>query len=251
MGVYDDIAAAKLAISTLERQLTDAKVKLSTLQASAVVGGPDVSSFQGDVDWDKVKAAGYDIVFPKVSDGDLADPTYTAARIASIKSAGLSYAPYYFARVASSGNNERNGRSEAAMAVYFAERHGWGRVGDLPLVYDFETLNGQPSVKAAGHLLDFIDCYRDIKGHFPFVYTSPGFFSQIITALDTAGRDLVRNCPLWVAHWDVSSPTIPTPWATWAFWQYTDKATVAGVSTPVDMNRANITRTELDALRIR
>lgn len=251
MGAYDDIVNARDKVAALADQLADARASLSALEADVVQGGPDVSSFQGDIDWGKVRAAGYDIVFPKVADGDLVDTTFSASRIASIKSAGLSYAPYHFGRVASPANKERNGRLEAAMAVYFASRQGWGRTGDLPLVYDFEDLNGQTPTEAATHLLKFIGGYRGLMTHYPFIYTTPSFWSQINSVLDATQRTSVANCPLWIAHWGVAKPSVPTPWADWTFWQYTDKASVPGISSPCDNSRANITKTVLDSLRIK
>lgn len=251
MGLWDDIAAATNAVAADQAKLAADQALLANLQASAVVGGPDVSSAQGDVDWTKVKGAGYDLVFPKVSDGDVLDPTYAAARLTSIRTAGLSFAPYYFARVAAPGNNERPPRAECAMAVYFAMKQGWGNTGDLPLVYDFEDLNGQTAAKAAAHLMGWVTAYKGLMGHNPIIYTTPGFFTQINNALTAAQRTTLAACPLWIAHWAVASPTIPAPWADWTFWQFTDKASVAGVTVAVDNNRANITKTALDALRIK
>jgi hypothetical protein len=34
------------------------------------------------------------------------------------------------------------------MAIRFAKEFGWPRNSDLPLAYDFKTLNGQPAAKA-------------------------------------------------------------------------------------------------------
>lgn len=251
MGLWDDIAAARNQVEIDKANLTKDQALLDALAASAVVGGPDVSASQGDVDWTKVKGAGYDIVFAKVSDGDILDTTYSPGRIASIKAAGLSYAPYYFARVAAPGNNERPPRAECAMAVYFAMKQGWGITGDLPLVYDFEDLNGQTTAKAAAHLSGWVTAYKGLMGHNPIIYTSSGWFTQINTALTAAQRTTLAACPLWVAHWDVSAPTVPAPWTDWTFWQYTSKASVPGVTVAVDNNRANITKTALDALRIK
>lgn len=251
MGVYEDIEAAQATVEKDILQLAFDRSQLTNLEASAVKGGPDVSSSQGNINWTSVKGAGYDICFPKVADGDVIDSTFTAARIANIEAAGLTYAPYYYGRVASPGNQERNGRLEAAMAVYFASRQGWGRAGDLPLVYDFETLNGQTEAEAANHLLKFIGGYRGLMTHYPFIYTAPSFWNtSILPNLTADNKASVANCPLWIADWGVTKPHVPPPWDTWTFWQYTDHGAVPGVTGPVDLNRANITTSQLNALRI-
>jgi lysozyme len=251
MALWDDIAAAEADVAREEQELEAAKARLDALKASVVRGGPDVSSYQGDVDWVKVKNSGRDIVFPKVSDGDVIDPTFSAGRIASIKAAGLSYAPYYFARVASAGNSFRTPRAECAMAVYFATKQGWGKPGDLPLVYDIEDLNGATPAQVGAHTVAWVKAYEGLMGHKPIIYTAPGWWGQIASTLTADGKATVVGCPLWVAHWGVSAPTVPSPWTGWTFWQYTEVASVPGVTGPCDDNRANITRAGLDSLRIR
>lgn len=251
MSYYDDVQAARATVTDLESKLATARSSLATLEAQAMKGGPDVSQSQGDVDWAKVKAAGYDICFPKISDGDILDPTYSAARVAAIRTAGLNFAPYYFARVASDGNSQRNGRDEAAMAVYFATKQGWGKSGDLPMVYDFENANGQTAAKSARHLMQFLGAYAGLMGHWPIIYTMPAFWATISGALSALDKSTVALCPLWIAHWNVASPSVPAPWTTWTFWQYTDKGSVPGVTGDVDVSRANLRLTDLDSLRIR
>lgn len=250
MGYYDDYAAADAKVKTLTAQLADAQAVLDKLASEFVKGGPDVSQFQGDIDWPKVRGAGYDVAFIKVADGDILDPSYSAARLTAMRSAGLVLGPYYFARVASSGNLERTGRIEAGMAVYNAFRQGWGK-GDLPLVYDFENLNGQTVDKAANQLVDFVRTYKYIMGGSPIIYTTPSFWSSVLPNLSASDiSNFIAACPLWIAHWDVPAPTVPQPWTDWAFWQFTNKATVPGITSPCDLNRCNLTKTQLNALRL-
>jgi GH25 family lysozyme M1 (1,4-beta-N-acetylmuramidase) len=121
------------------------------------------------------------------------------------------------------------------MAIQLARKGGWGRKGDLPLAYDFETANGQPAAKCAGHLLQFVDTYRKARGHYPILYTGPGFWTKILPCLTTAQRDRVQRCPLWIAHWDVPQPGTLEPWGdTWMLWQYSDHGSVAGVPSKCD-----------------
>ena len=250
MNQYVEVLNARAKVAELEAALIEARRYQVDVEEEFVLGGPDVSSYQGDVDWTKVRAAGYELAFVKISDGDVVDPTYTKGRVTTIRSTGLLMSPYYFARVASPANNERNGKSEAAMAVYFAERMGWGK-GDLPLAYDFETTNGQPNDKAVKHLLEFVRAYRYLKGHMPIIYTGPSFFSSLqanFTAQDIAD---LQQCPLWISHWTDKLPTIPSLWSDWTFWQYTDKGSVPGISTACDINRCGISKTQLMNLVIK
>jgi lysozyme len=253
VGAFDDIAAARALVATLTKQLDDAKAALATQEANLVVGGPDVSKVQGDVNWVAVRGAGYDICFPKVADGDIVDTTFSPGRITNINAAGLSYSPYYFGRVANPANGERDARAECAMAVYFATKQGWGKPGDLPLVLDFEndSLMGQPAAKAAAHLILFLKAYKGLMGHYAWLYSNPSTLGVIVPAMSDADKQwLVSNHPLWIAHIGAPKPTV-TPWSDWTFWQYTDAGTIPGITGKVDINRANITKAQLDGLRLR
>lgn len=230
-------AQASLARANVER---DAAWKaLTALRAQAVNGGPDVSEHNGDVDWAKVAAGRYEFAFVRVSDGDRQDKLFTPARVQAVRAAGLRLGVYHFARVANPGNGERDGRTEAGMALYFAKSRGALIRGDLPLVYDFEgeSLMGQTPGKAAKHLMQFVRAYECLSGHPPIVYTTPSIMVTVRPGLSPEDLTVLSRCPLWIAHWDVAAPAVPAPWKAWAFWQYTDKASFPGITGPADGNR--------------
>ena len=198
--------------------------------------GPDVSEHQGNVEWNKV-AGDQELGIVRVADGDHRDPWYTEERVRAVRRAGLLMAPYYFARVASPGNNQRDGKKEAAMALGFAKSRGWKWPGDLPLIYDFETNNAQPNEKAARHVVQFVQAYHASEKHYPGIYTMPGFWAQVLPFLSAADRKLIARCFLHQAEWGVSRPRELAPWKGPTLWQYTDHGRCAGVSGNVDMNR--------------
>jgi GH25 family lysozyme M1 (1,4-beta-N-acetylmuramidase) len=198
--------------------------------------GPDVSEHQGNVDWGKV-GNDHELAIARVADGDHRDPWYSEERVRSIRKAGLLLAPYYFARVASPQNNERDGAAEAAMALGFAKSRGWKWPGDLPLVYDFETSNAQPNDKCARHVVQFVRAYRKSENHYPGIYTMPGFWATILPHLSRTDKQLIARCPLHQAEWAVSEPRALEPWDGATLWQWTDSGSCSGVSGKVDMNR--------------
>lgn len=199
--------------------------------------GPDVSEHQGDVDWKKV-AKKHELGIVRVSDGDHVDAFYGEARVKAVREAGLLLAPYYFARVASPQNGQRNGAKEAAMVLGFAKKGGWKWPGDLPLIYDFETDNGQPADKCARHIVEFVTAYHGSEGHYPGVYTMPGFWEKVLPHLNAAERKLISRCFLHQAEWGVERPRALAPWSGPALWQWTDHGRCPGVSGAVDMNRS-------------
>jgi GH25 family lysozyme M1 (1,4-beta-N-acetylmuramidase) len=203
-----------------------------------VLTGPDVSEHQGNVDWGKVKGGDHDVGIVRVADGDHRDPWYSDERVKAVRHAGLLLGPYYFARVASPQNNERDGAKEAGMVLRFAKSAGWKWPGDLPLIYDFETNNAQPNDKCAKHVMQFIRAYRDSENHYPGIYTMPGFWSQILPYLSKTDRRTVAKCFLHQAEWGVAEPRHLDPWDGATLWQWTDHGKCPGVSGNVDMNRS-------------
>lgn len=204
----------------------------------------DVSEHNGSVDWKKVsgRVAG---AYVRIADGDHRDRFYGLDRAAEIRSAKLTWGPYYFGRVASPANSERNGTAEAKMAIGFARDAGWPKAGDLPLAYDFESLNNQSAAKAARHIAQFVRAYSKEMGHLPVIYTMPGMWPAVDRALVPKDRAFISRCPLWIAHWGVKQPTVPEPWKSWSIWQDTDSATCAGVSGKVDHSKLAVALSKL------
>jgi GH25 family lysozyme M1 (1,4-beta-N-acetylmuramidase) len=209
--------------------------------------GPDVSEHQGDVDWKRV-AGDHELAIVRVSDGDHRDPFYTEGRVDAARAARLLLAPYYFARVASPQNNERDGAAEAAMVLGFAKSRGWRWPGDLPLIYDFETSNAQPNEKCARHVVQFVRAYHKSEGHYPGIYTMPGFWAQILPHLSKGDRQVIAQCFLHQAEWGVEQPRPLEPWDGAAIWQWTDSGSCSGVKGAVDMNRSLTSEQDILAL---
>jgi lysozyme len=204
----------------------------------------DVSEFQGSIDWKKVRGK-VDGAFVRVADGDHKDPTYNATRVKEIRAAKLPWGPYYFARVASPANGQRSGAQEAKMAIDLAKAGGWPRAGDLPLMYDFEDLNGQPVAKVAKHLADFVRAYRKEMGHLPIFYTYPSIWPPVERELKPKDRALLSHCPLWIAEYGVSHPTVPAPWKSYSIWQDSSKWRCPGISGNVDHDQAAVPLSKL------
>ena len=213
----------------------------------AALSGPDVSEHQGDVDWDRV-ATEHQLALVRVADGDYRDRFYNEARVAAIRAAGLLLGPYHFGRVASPGNRERSGEDEAALATSQARAGGWRWPGDLPLAYDFETANNQALAKCANHLVEFVAAYHASERTYPLIYTAPAFWRSVLPHVAPADRELIGRCPLWLAHWAVTSPDQLEPWDRIVLWQYTDSGSVPGIPGPVDLNRALASAEEVRAL---
>ena len=203
--------------------------------------GPDVSQWQGSVDWAQVRAAGHAFAVAKTSEGgDWRDPSWSRARASQVRAAGLALGVYHFLRPRAG----RAGKVEARFAVRVARWGGWGR-GDLPLVADLETTTLGPAGTCA-YARSFAREVRRLTGHRPIVYTGPSFASA-----NLSGCRAVAAHRLWIAHYGVGAPTIPPPWWSYTLWQWTSQGRSPGIAGDVDLNRMPGGRPLLRRLRMR
>jgi GH25 family lysozyme M1 (1,4-beta-N-acetylmuramidase) len=195
--------------------------------------GIDVSHWQGTINWTKVAAAGKSFAILKATDSyDYTDPTY-ATNHAAAKAAGLWTGAYHFARPdATVGDAVRE-------ADLFASVIGLGAKDLIPAL-DLEVSGGLTTTPLQNWVASWLTEVTARTGVKPMIYTSPAFWKKYMgdsSALADAGYKT-----LWIAHWNVTSPTVPANnWGGhgWTFWQYSDCGTVAGISGCVDLDRFN------------
>jgi GH25 family lysozyme M1 (1,4-beta-N-acetylmuramidase) len=195
--------------------------------------GIDVSHWQGTINWAQVAGAGKQFVFLKATEGSAyADPTYSGNR-SGARAAGIKVGAYHFARPDSTpGDAVAEAQWFLSKAVFASD--------DLRPVLDIEV-NGGLSVSALQQWVrDWLDEVYRLTGRRATVYTSPSFWSGSMG--NTQSIALAGYTTLWIAHWNVSSPTVPAGnWAGfgWSFWQYSSTGSVSGISGNVDLDRAN------------
>ena len=99
--------------------------------------GIDVSEFQGEIDWDEVKKAGYDFVFVRAGhrmfeSGDLLTDSRAVKNMKRAKKAGLDVGVYVFSQAVS----ETEAREEAQLCLDVIKKSGVEIT--LPVVFDPE-----------------------------------------------------------------------------------------------------------------
>jgi GH25 family lysozyme M1 (1,4-beta-N-acetylmuramidase) len=196
----------------------------------ATIPGLDVSHWQGTIDWTKVAETGRRFVFMKATDDvDYRDPTFLTNR-AGARANGLLVGAYHFSRPDASPGDARR---EARFFVSVADP----QPGDLLPVLDMETKKGLDQEGVTRWARVWVAEVRELTGVTPLVYTSP--YGWLTRTGDT--RALARDgAPLWVAHWGVTSPTVPAGnWDGhgWVVWQHTSKGHVRGIDGNVDLDR--------------
>ena len=229
---------AKAAVLALVLALVAGAFTVATpATAAGVLHGVDVSGWQGQVDWGAVQRSGRLFSFAKATEGaTFVDSTFAANR-AAMGQAGLVLRGFYhFARP------DRN--TAAAEAAHFLRTVGPLGPGEVA-VLDLEVTPGLPGL--GDWAAEWLGRVHQATGRVPMIYSYQSYLAAIPTSRLTP-------YPLWVASWGDDNGLVPTTqpktdrWSRWTFWQYTSKARVPGISTPVDDNIFNGTVAELAAL---
>jgi lysozyme len=196
-----------------------------------VTKGVDVSHYDGTIDWTSVKATGIAFAFAKATEStnDI-DPDF-AKNWAAMKDAGVVRGAYHFFDASVDPTSQ---------ATYCLATVGTLETGDLPIVLDFEDLNGEPEATAVANAVTFLEAVTKSTGKTAILYMSSDFLSGTYPAL--------APYTLWVASYGVTSPGVPHEWATWTFWQDSDTGTVSGISDATDLDEFNGTLAQLGAL---
>ena len=220
----DDVDSAAAQVGILAR----------VCASGATTAGVDVSYFNGTIDWNQVKAAGYAFAFIRISDGTgFHDPQF-AANWSGAQAAGVMRGIYQFFRP----NQDVDAQADLVINAV-----GTPEPGDLPPVIDVEVTGSLPPASVAAAVRAWVDRVKAGTGLDPIVYTGKFFWRDQV-----GGPTTFANNPLWIAQYTSQCPDLTPPWNTWAFWQYADNGAVAGMSGAVDLDRFNGSLDELQAM---
>jgi len=186
------------------------------------VAGIDVSHYQGTVDWNGVKQAGVSFGFAKATEGTSTADDQFSANWSGMKSAGIIRGAYHFFHPS---------EDATAQANYFLQTVSL-EPGDLPPVIDIEDADYCSSSVIIAGLQTWLDVVAQSTGLTAIVYVACSFGNDYLDGQFGA-------YPLWIANYDVQSPTLPNGWTNWTFWQYSQSGSVAGVSGDVDQDWFN------------
>lgn len=201
-----------------------------------LIRGIDVSKYQGDaIDWQRVRAAGIDRVYVKLTEGargpnsinDLGREQWRGAADEGFDVGGYHYL---------SPSSEPEDQAELFLNVLTAT------AVDGPMLapaLDLERAgqHDRPE-EIAARALAWLEHVKRSIGVMPVVYTYPAFAQQ---HLGGAEARALGEYPLWIAHYlpaqkIVEGPSVPPPWTTWAGWQHTGKGQVPGIRGAVDLD---------------
>lgn len=190
--------------------------------------GIDVSKWNGDIDWDKVKADGIEFVMIRcgyrgsVTGALVEDPNFMK-NIRGAKAAGLKVGIYFFTQA----TNEIEAVEEASMVIALCD----GYEIDYPVVIDTEGAGGNGRADALDVETRTNVCKAFCEtivnaGYEAGVYASRSWYNQNITVSELDEYKIwlaeYRSTPLYSGYYDM--------------WQYTSKGSVDGIEGNVDLN---------------
>ena len=184
--------------------------------------GIDVSYYQGEIDWQQVRASGIEFAFIRVADGIDNPDSLFELNWGAAKAAGVRRGMYQFFRPADDVT------AQADLVIAMAKKRG---TGELPPVLDIEDDGGLLPAMVAKRARAWIDRVHKQLHVDPIVYTYPDFWKR------GGGAPLAQQ-PLWLAHYTANGacPTVPATWSDWTYWQYSEKGRVPGIVGNVDLD---------------
>ncbi len=197
--------------------------------AGTTIEGIDVSYWDGTIDWNKVKASGKVFAIARIGDGTYMDPMFDK-NWAAIKSVGMIRGAYQFFRSA---------EDPVKLADLVVSKVGKLGADDLPVTIDVEAADGVAAATYEARIQTWIARVTAGTGKAPIVYTGKYFWNDNVKSTAQAGN------ALWIAQYGPVCPDLPSPWIDWKFFQYSEKGSVPGISTAVDLDRFNGTRDAL------
>lgn len=207
---------------------------------SGGLAGIDVSHYQGSVNWTSVKSAGKQFAYIKATQGTTVIDAEFNANYPAAYNAGLVRGAYHYATFGST--------TGAAQADYFVAHGGaWSADGKtLPGMLDLEaSCSGYSTSSIVSWISSFVNEYHAKTTRWAVLYSSPSWWNTC-----TGGSSaFAANDPFYVAHYtSASSPTLPTGFGVYTFWQWSDTGSVSGISGAVDLDVFNGSAARLTAL---
>lgn len=168
--------------------------------------GIDVSEYQGNIDWAKVKASGIDFAILRAGFGRLAtqlDKKWLQ-NYRNAKAAGVPVGAYWY----SYAKTVEEAKLEAAACIATLK----GTQLEYPIYYDVEENSqynlGRATVSA---IIKAFCTALEAAGYWVGVYTNTSWYNTVID------DEIKTKYAMWIAHWGVSKPGITGQYGLWQY----------------------------------
>ncbi len=209
-------------------------------QGYDIINGIDISRWQGDIDWKKVKADGIDFAIIRVAlrtteSGILEADALYKENLKGAIDAGLDVGVYVYSQAITTAE----AKAEAKYTMDLIKGYNI----TLPVVMDFEYYTGNTgrlaranlSVTQATKICNAFCKEVESKNYTAMVYANKSLLTNDVNA-----GSIAKQYQIWLAQypgWDSATNSIHATYeGKYSYWQYTSSGSVNGISGNVDMN---------------
>lgn len=193
--------------------------------------GIDVSRYQGNIDWEKVKQSGIDFTILRAGYGKTAtqkDPLFEQ-NYAGCTAVGIPVGAYWYSYAMS----EKEAQQEASACLSCIQ----GKRFDYPIFFDIEEkkqleLGKTACSKIAAAFLETMEK----AGYFVGIYSSKSHLENYIS------EELRKRYAVWVAHYGVEKTNYS---GNFGIWQRSSTGKISGISGNVDLDECYVDYPEI------
>lgn len=184
--------------------------------------GIDVSKWNGNIDWQKVKGAGINFAIIREGYGKKS-PTQIDKKfkenIEGAKNAGINTGVYHYSYADST--------NDAVNEAQFCLENIEGYALEYPVVFDFEDKEMLKLTNRQRTDICRAFCEEIEKaGYYVMIYANPNWLKSYLYS-----DELLKDFDLWLAHWGVEKPSYSC-----GIWQYSSTGKIDGINGNVDLN---------------
>lgn len=196
----------------------------------SIYKGIDVSSYQGDINWDAVAKDGIDFAMIRILTGKNAGAVNYDSKFktnySGARAAGLNVGVYRY----SYATSRTLARREAKAVIDALD----GRKLDYPVVMDFEDSSILQGTSTNARRAEIILAFKEEVENAGYKFALYANKNWLDNYIDTG---MLGDTHIWIARWrSLSSGHGYTGKGRVTMWQYTDAGSVKGISGKVDMD---------------
>lgn len=192
--------------------------------------GIDVSKYQGNIDWNAVRASGVDFAIIRVGyrgygTGKLVEDSMARKNLAGASAAGLKIGVYVFSQAI----NQLEAVEEASMALELVKGYNLAYPIFIDSEYSTSAKDGRADDLSAAQRTAICQAFCQTvanSGYRTGVYASKSWFQYQLNVAELEGYHI------WVAHYTTATDYNRR----YDMWQYSSTGSVPGISGNVDMN---------------
>jgi lysozyme len=196
----------------------------SIQKADTLVYGIDISNHQGVIDWSKVKSWDgnpIQFVYIKATEGaTFQDKSYTK-NVTGAKANNYKIGSYHYFRTSSSPKDQFDNFKKT---IDLHEQ-------DLIPIVDVEVINRHYIRSFHKNLKEFLLLIEKYCGTRPIIYSYNTFYNKYLA-------HKYKEYKFMIGRYGAEEPTMIDQ-GSWHIWQFTDKASIDGISKAVDLNVLN------------